>query len=154
VLDETQPYLVIDGTDRRPFGTPPSGQLYRWVWEDLGQMYLAFGAHVLTLEKSYGPPPHSAIFVDAMILSGDEGFNPNIQTLWYQVASWEGVSADVLIWDGSAYACEDCSGLQLPAGEYRWRVQVRDDDRLVGPYGELGIWSDFASFRVIEESGE
>ena len=150
-LDETQPYLVIDGTARRPFGASAPGQVHQWVWEDLGRMHLTSGAHLLTLEKRYGPPPHSAIFVDAVILSADAGFDPNTQALWDQIANWEGISEDELIWDGSSYTCEDCSGLKLPAGEYRWRVQVKDDDRLVGSYGELGIWSDFASFRVMEE---
>jgi len=38
--------------------------------------------------------------------------------------------------------------MSLTPGKYRWRVQALDDDRIVGPTGEVGQWSDWAYFTV------
>ena len=36
----------------------------------------------------------------------------------------------------------------LAPGNYRWRIQVLDGDRIVGPTGEIGQWSDWAYLTV------
>ncbi len=38
--------------------------------------------------------------------------------------------------------------MSLMPGMYHWRVQALDDDRIVGPTGEVGQWSDWAYFTV------
>lgn len=36
----------------------------------------------------------------------------------------------------------------LPAGEYRWRVQVLDGDRIIGAAGDVGQWSSWVNFTI------
>ena len=81
-----------------------------------------------------------SMFIDSLVLSRDESFHPERGALWEVIHQ-----AEVPIHDAST-ASASIAGLE--AGLYRWRVELRDGDRLVDPLGNPGLWTPYRELRV------
>ncbi|HLH22018.1 MAG TPA: hypothetical protein VK066_05820 [Chloroflexota bacterium] len=139
VDDDTHVYLDA-GDGPREFARAGTTRLNEWVWESLGTVDLPAGSRRLTLTKDYGTAPHMAMFVDKIILSRDLTFQPDDRSEWDTV-----LDATVPASDGDEYRGP---APLLDAGRYRWRVQMRDGDRLIDHLGHTGLWTPYQEFSV------
>jgi len=115
--------------------------LNRWQWESLGEYDLSRGKQVLTLARRYAGDSPWQIFIDAIVLARQEDFDPNVQSAWETVIDTSEVQSSERAF---RYA------QPLAPGNYRWRVQVFDSQRLVEWNGSLGVTSADSHFRVSE----
>ena len=112
--------------------------LNTWVWQTTGDWRLEPGPHRVTLSRTYGTDPHRSIFIDAVVLSADPAFDPNSHFPW-----------TVALDTGQQPAIKSYTLPQgLPPGQYRWRVEVYDDERLVNGLGQPGVSTPSREFSV------
>lgn len=110
-----------------------------WNWEMIGQADLKQGPVNLTLSRVYGKEGWKPILIDALFLSADPNFDPNQDELWAQKVDTGNIPSSA-----TNYVLQD----GLPAGTYRWRVQLLDGAKLVDASGKRGVWSDKIEFQV------
>jgi hypothetical protein len=148
-LTDAQAFFYVDGQGT-PFGAAGPEELDKWVWKSVGSYDLTAGEHTLGVQKFYGRDPHNGLFLDSIIISSDEGFDPNRDDLWQEVFdSRETESSESeFVLSAAAPDCAVCGPEGLAPGRYRWRVQVFDGERLVDAVGNRGVWSDYAEFLV------
>jgi hypothetical protein len=139
VADDTHVFLDAGG-DPREFSRPDATRLNQWVWESLGTMDLPAGPRSLTLTKDYGTAGHMAMFVDKVILSRDPTFKPEERGEWDTV-----LDSTVVATAGPEHRGPAPT---LDPGSYRWRVQMRDGDRLIDNLGRTGLWTPYQEFTV------
>jgi hypothetical protein len=111
-----------------------------WNWERVGRVDLKTGQTSIVLSREYGIEGWKPILIDVILLSPDPEFDPEQDALWKQVFD----TGQVDLTKTQRYILQ--SG--LPAGLYRWRVQLLDGNKLVNVSGENGIWSENLEFRV------
>ncbi len=129
VADDTHAYLRVGSSQSYEFAR---GALGQWIWESLGPVELNAGIEELGLVKHYGQSPHMAIFVDAIVLSRDPNFDPEVDTIWEPVFdSGEVVSsltAYTLLPPGAGAAATPGD---VPPSFRRWTVRIVGGDRVV-----------------------
>ena len=81
-----------------------------------------------------------AMFVDKIILSRDPTFKPE------ERGEWDSVLDTTVASTGGAE--QRGPAPMLDSGRYRWRVQMRDGDRLVDNLGRTGLWTPYQEFTV------
>jgi hypothetical protein len=139
VNDDTHVFLDAGGGPRE-FARSGQAPLNQWAWESLGTVDLPAGSRSLMITKDYGTAGHMAMFVDKVILSADPTFKPE------QRGEWDTVLDTTVQPTGGA---EDRGPAPvLDAGRYRWRVQMRDGDRLIDNLGHEGLWTPYQDFTV------
>jgi hypothetical protein len=105
----------------------------------VGTANLDAGPAKLALSRQYGSEGWKPVLLDAIFLSADTSFDPNDALLWtpvYDTGELDSPDTEYVIESG------------LGPGEYRWRVQLLDGERLVSASGEVGVWSAWSEFRV------
>lgn len=117
----------------------PDVPLGTWNWEMIGQADLNQGSNTLTLSREYGKEGWKPILVDALFLSADPAFDPNRDDLWTQIVDTGQITGNT-----TNYVLQN----GLPAGTYRWRVQLLDGTKLVDASGKRGVWSEKVEFQV------
>jgi hypothetical protein len=120
-----------------------SDQLNQWLWQRLGEVILAPGTSELTLTRNYPDPAAGVIFqifLDAIVFARDPDFDPNRETQWRTFLA-----------TGPVTSSEPRHHLRagLPAGGYRWRVTLRNGERLVDWKGRPVLESAYAGFEVV-----
>jgi hypothetical protein len=136
-------HVLLDfGRGAVELARPDAARLDEWVWESLGRHDFAAGSATVTLTKDYGTASHMGIFVDALYLSRDEGFDPARQGLWDVVA--DSGPLDLAASPSASFRWE----APATSDRYRWRVQLLDGERLVDALGRVGIWTPPQEFRV------
>ncbi|MBN1401654.1 MAG: glycosyltransferase family 39 protein [Anaerolineae bacterium] len=76
--------------------------------------------------------------VDAVLVIPDDQIDLEIQEVWRIL---------------TRAAPEPAAQVRLEPGTYRWRVKVLDGERIVGPGGALGRWSEWTYFTVVPSAG-
>lgn len=117
----------------------PDVPLGTWNWEMIGQADLKQGSVPLTLSRVYGKEGWKPILVDALFLSADPKFDPTQDDLWSLKTDTGQIQSSA-----TQYVLQE----GLPAGTYRWRVQLSDGTKLVDASGKKGVWSDKIEFQV------
>jgi predicted DNA-binding antitoxin AbrB/MazE fold protein len=119
-------------------GAIPPDQFNQWVWQPLGEVTLDAGASELTLERSY-PDANVVfqIFIDVLVFSRAPGFDPARDGEWTSFLD-----------TGTVTSSEPRHALEagVPDGRYRWRVRVRNGERLVDWKGTPVLASPDAEF--------
>jgi hypothetical protein len=139
-IDDQHTFVTMN--DEPPVEIATAQQtLNTWVWQIAGDYTLDAGQHKVILSRTYGVDPHHSIFVDAVVLSADPAFDPKVHTAW-MVALDTGQQPRA-----TSFNLEP----GLPPGQYRWRVEIYDGDRLVNGLGQQGISSPTTEFYVAPE---
>lgn len=149
VLTDAQAFFYVDGR-QSPFGTAGPEELDTWVWQALGPFNLTQGEHTLGVEKSYGQDPHYGLFLDSVVISSDENFDPDNNGPWQMVFDsheTESPESNFML-DAATKDCAVCTSDGLRPGRYRWRVQVFDGERLVDALGDRGVWSGYVELQI------
>ena len=120
----------------------PPDQFDRWLWQRVGEVTLEGGTAEMTLTRSY--PGEEAgvvfqIFLDALVFA-PASFDPGQATDWTAVLHTGRVAS-------SETRHRHTAG--LPVGRYRWRVRLRNQERLVDWKGTPEVTSDRAEFEVV-----
>ncbi len=110
-----------------------------WEWRSLGWYDLPPGKQRVAITREYDGDSPWQIFVDAIVLSRQASFDPNTQAEWEQVLDTSTLSST-----RNQFRYEQ----PLADGDYRWRVEVFDEDRIVGWDGTLGFTSPNSLFSV------
>lgn len=143
-VDDNSPvFLNVAGLSLE-VGRPEAAQLNRWRWESLGWHELPGGSQEFAFTRRFGGGPHWQIFIDALVLSRQAGFDPNRQSDWETMLD----TGEIVSSQGEYLLLQP-----LAPGRYRWRVKVIDGDRLVGWAGSLGAASAYSHFRVSGQRG-
>lgn len=138
VLDDTHVFLEVNGMGAE-IARSDSMRLNRWIWERVGSFDLPAGEVLLAFSKDFGTAQHMSIFIDDLMLSGSPDFDPSQQSLW-----------DTVLDTGPDTGAANKFRLEMPLqpGQYRWRVQLLDGEKLVGDLGRPGAWSAHQEFTV------
>jgi hypothetical protein len=80
------------------------------------------------------------MFVDQVILSADPSFHPRERGIWDTV-----LDRELAATPGGRQTTRLA---EAPAGAYRWRLQLRDGDRLIDRLGRPGPWTQYQEFLV------
>ncbi len=136
--DGHRSFIAVGGQSFE-FARPAESRLEQFVWEDVGEVNLTQGETPLVLSREYGKEGWKPILIDAIFLSADPNFDPEVDELWTMAKDTAKINSSE-----SRYVLE--SG--LPAGSYRWRVELSDGNKLVDASGKKGVWSDKIEFRV------
>jgi hypothetical protein len=81
-----------------------------------------------------------AMFVDTVVLSRDPAFEPDGSGPWDTV-----LDTTVAATGADTYRAP---GPPTDPGRYRWRVQMRDGDRLIDRLGQVGQWTPYQEFTI------
>jgi 4-amino-4-deoxy-L-arabinose transferase-like glycosyltransferase len=116
-----------------------SDQTNGWDWQSLGWYELPAGKQRVAITREYDANSPWQIFIDTLLLSRQAGFDPDTVREWESVLDTSTVSSA-----RNQFRYE----LPLADGDYRWRVEVFDGDRIIGWDGKPGYTSPNSLFSV------
>jgi 4-amino-4-deoxy-L-arabinose transferase-like glycosyltransferase len=146
VVDRSRNFVSVDGQSWLFSDPAQSVPLNQWAWSRVGPVWLSAGSHSIGLAREPDRDVFEHMFVDSLILTSDPQVNPEETSLWETV-----VDTGLVPSQSTSFAV--APDVVVP-GEYQWRVQVFDGDRLVSADGSLGIWSDAREFSVTSGPGD
>lgn len=114
--------------------------LDQWNWKDLGVMSLETGQSPIFLSRTYGQDEQYTVFLDSLIISSDLEFDPRVDSVWDVI-----LDTPELGLSGNQFTPKEI----LAPGEYRWRVRIFDNDRIVDSTGMSGVESQPAFFQIV-----
>jgi hypothetical protein len=138
IFNDQHNFVAVDDFEPVEFALGDGSNFDAWIWEPSGIYNLDAGQHTLELTRTYGEDPQYSVFIDALLLSADPGYDPNTDGVWE-------LAFDS---DKQPYAAQHELPDGLPPGEYRWFVRLFADDRLVNWLGESGLEMPPVSFTV------
>jgi 4-amino-4-deoxy-L-arabinose transferase-like glycosyltransferase len=130
-------FITIDGK-KTEFATN-NNTLDTWVWDDLGIYSLSDGLLPITLSRTYGKDPEYSVFIDTILITSDLVDPPDQVKIWESIVNTGEIQSPT-----TQYSFTEAS----PPGEYRWKVRIFDDDRLIDSTGAQGIDSQTSMFTV------
>ena len=114
-------------------GNPPS----RWRWLEMPDIELGTGTHTVRMARPIQEPAAGtlALFVDTIVLSADQQFDPSEESEWLPFVE---LSEEVA--PGTNSGTFEIDG--VPAGTYQCRVTLVDQGRLLDEDAQPGAKSD------------
>ncbi len=110
-----------------------------WEWQSLGAVDLPAGPVRLSIIRHYDPDPPWQIFIDTIVLSLDSEIDLDGLRQWNSV-----LDTSTVVSSQTTFRYET----PLAEGDYRWRVEVYDGDRIIGWDGSPGYTSRDSYFSV------
>jgi hypothetical protein len=123
------------------FGATYGGQP-EWIWERLGPFPVESPTATLSIARPYSGPADRfiALFFDAVAVTSFDSFDPERDDP-YPVVERRTFSIQ-------PPALEGAVTVDLSPGVYACTVTLRDDERMVDPWGEIGVQSAPVVFEV------
>jgi hypothetical protein len=133
-VDSFPAYLTF-GDAHVPISGPRS-PIDVWHWERLGPFQVNRVNPKLSLARPYAgaPTEFMALFFDEIVLTTDPTYDPQVDTL---MGDLQKLPVDLRPGETEGHI-----DLDLPPGNYTCWLTVSDGDRIVDPYGDLGVDSD------------
>ncbi len=122
-----------------------SEQTSGWEWQSLGEVDLPAAAVPVSIIRHYDADPPWQIFIDTIVLSRDSAIDLEVQRDW-----------DLVLDTSTVFTSQTSFRYESPldAGEYRWRVEVYDGDRIIGWDGSPGYTSGDSYFSVVQMASD
>jgi 4-amino-4-deoxy-L-arabinose transferase-like glycosyltransferase len=117
-----------------------SNPLSEWVWENLGMFSLSKGDFPMSLSRTYGVDEEYSVFIDAIVITKDLSNSPDRIRVWKPEVNTGEITSTA-----SQYTLREI----LSPGEYRWRVQIFNDQFLIDSKGSRGLESPFTEFSIV-----
>ena len=118
------------------------GRRPAWIWERLGPFPIESSTASVSIARPYSGPPDEfmALFFDAIAITSITSFHPEHDD-----------PDEIVLQTTSAVGPSELEGTistTLPPGTYGCAVMLRDGDRMVDPWGEVGVRSPTVDFEV------
>jgi hypothetical protein len=140
---DPHPFILSVDDQSQTFTYTAGNPQPRWTWLEMPGLQLAAGAHTVGMARPIQEPTPGtlALFVDALILSGDGAFDPSEESEWLPSMELE---EDVI--PGANSGAFEYSGFS--AGTYRCWVTLLDNGRLLDENAQPGAKSNPLEFTV------
>ncbi len=115
------------------------GETSGWEWQSWDGFELPAGQVPIEITRQYSTDSPWQIFIDTIVLSRQPGFDPNLQRDWDPVLDTSTIPSSQNYFRFAQ---------PLADGNYRWRVEVFDGERIIGWDGSPGFTSPDSLFSV------
>jgi hypothetical protein len=142
-VDDAYPGYMAVNAESYAFSNAGSVPLNEWTWEKTGPFELDGGSVELRIERPYPleQTGYMALFIDTLLITASEDFDPNLNDIWVPT-----MQMDVPLRD---QASEGSIQLSPDPGRYHCQVNALHGERLIDPYGNIGLQSNSIEIYVL-----
>ena len=140
---DPHPFILSVDDHSQTFTWTSSDPLRQWMWLEMPGLQLGEGVHTVHMARPIQEPAPGtlALFVDMIILSADQAFDPSQDSEWLPFVE---LRADV----GSGTSSGTFEYRGFPVGTYRCWVTLLDNGWLLDRSGEAGAKSNLLEVTV------
>jgi hypothetical protein len=140
---DSHPFILAVDDHSETFAWTSGNPLRRWTWLESPSLRLGAGVHTVHMARPIQEPAPGtlALFVDTIILSADQAFDPSGDSEWLPFIE---LREDVA--PGTSSGAFDYTG--FPVGTYRCWVALLDSGRLLDQSAQAGAKSNLLKVTV------